>query len=322
MNLCHRAGGFCIALAVAGGFCGCATLPSARAPGDLSRIPAGFFEMGNSDTNYASMGASESPAHRVWVDAIGMERREVSKALWDEVRTWGLANGYRDLPAGEAGFSTNRPPTPDHPVTQVNWYDVVKWCNARSQKEGLPPAYYTSPDRKRAYTEGQLNLDSRCVDWSANGYRLPTEAEWEKAARGGLEGQFYPWPGLGGPCKQHLDPGKANYLGSRTDDGTTPAGYFDGRQEPAGPDMANGFGLYDMAGNVWEWCWDYCGEIYYAESPAGNPRGPDTAPYGIRIKRGGSWRDRDAADLRCARRNLYDPGTANPYTGFRCVRRP
>jgi formylglycine-generating enzyme len=283
-------------------------------------VPAGPFQMGNADTTDMSPSASESPVHRVRVSAFLIDRQEVTQALWDEVRAWGLTNGYSDLAAGEAGFSTNGSTTAEHPVTQVNWYDVAKWCNARSEKEGLPPVYYTSRAQSSVYRTGELNLGNEWVRWSARGYRLPTEAEWEKAARGGLEGQFYPWPSQGGSCTDHMDASKANYKDSRVNTGTTPAGYYNGRQEPKGTDMANGYGLYDMAGNVWEWCWDYGGETYYADSPVANPHGPATAPYRIRVKRGGSWRDGEVEDLRCARRNLYDPGTSNPYTGFRCVR--
>jgi formylglycine-generating enzyme len=324
-QLMEKCGHVCppwITVVAVGFLCGCATVSRKEAPQGLAVVPAGPFRMGNDDTNYTSRSAAESPVHRVRVGAFLIDRREITQAQWNEVRAWGLTNGFSDLPAGESGYSAASSTTAGHPVTQVNWYDVVKWCNARSEKEGLPPLYYTSRAQSSVYRTGELNLSNEWVRWSARGYRLPTEAEWEKAARGGLEGQFYPWPSQGGRCTNHMDASKANYKGSRGNAETTPVGYYDGHQEPEGPDMANGYGLYDMAGNVWEWCWDYCGETYYAESSAADPHGPATAPYGIRIKRGGSWRDSEGEDLRCARRNLYDPGTSNPYTGFRCVRRP
>ena len=86
----------------------------------------------------------------------------------------------------------------------VDWYDVVKWCNARSQQAGLTPVYYTDTDLTQVYTNGER---IRYVNWTANGYRLPTEAEWEKAARGGLSGQRFPWGNT-------ISESQANYYGT------------------------------------------------------------------------------------------------------------
>jgi len=125
----------------------------------LSLIPAGSFTMGRTsgDTD------SEAPPVTVTISGFFMGKYEVTKALWDEVRTWGLANGYSDLTAG-AGKAA------DHPVQTVTWWDVIKWCNARSEKEGLTPCYTVSGSvMKTGTTEPTVN-------WTANGYRLPTEA--------------------------------------------------------------------------------------------------------------------------------------------------
>jgi len=139
----------------------------------------------------------------------------------------------------------------------VSWYDCLKWCNARAERDGLTPAYYTSGTQDAIYRTGSLDLSNACVNWDAAGYRLPTEAEWEKAARGGLVGHHYPWQSYGGTCSNHIDGSRANYWNSGDPyGGTTPVGYYNGNQTPAGIDMANGYGLYDIVGNAYEWCWD------------------------------------------------------------------
>jgi formylglycine-generating enzyme required for sulfatase activity len=279
-------------------------------PPGLVLVDAGDFTMGQSGL--------ATPVHTNFVSAFYMDRYEVTKAKWDQVRNWGLTNGYADLAAGDAGYPAGQPS--NHPVVNVNWYDCVKWCNARSRKEGLPPVYYTSAARTTPYTNGAVDVSSNCVDWAAEGYRLPTEAEWEKAARGGLEGHWFPWPSYGGSYTDHVDGGKANYAssGDPYDNGTTPVGYYDGSQSPRGDDMANSFGLYDMAGNVWEWCWDWSGASYTAAREA-DPLGPDS---GIEhIQRGGSWGNVTADGIRIADRGHNLPNERAIYHGFRCVRR-
>ena len=197
----------------------------------------------------------------------------------------------------------------------VDWYDVVKWSNARSQQAGLTPVYYTDAGLTQVYTSGEVTV---YVNWTASGYRLPTEAEWEKAARGGLSGQRFPW---GNVITENL----ANYYGNTTTSydlgpngfnsigsigGTSPA------TSPVGSFAANGYGLYDMAGNVYEWCWDRYGTPYAGGS---DPHGP-AGPLGNRVLRGGDWSDL-ASLTRCANRNYNGPGgTGYGAVGFRCVR--
>jgi formylglycine-generating enzyme required for sulfatase activity len=258
-------------------------------PAGMALIPAGAFTMGDSLD-----GLSDAPTRTVTLDAFYIGKYEVTKAEWDEVRTWGLNNGYTDLATG-SGKADN------HPVQSISWYDMVKWCNARSQKEGLTAVYYTNDEQTTIYKTGNVDETNAQVMWSANGYRLPTEAEWEKAARGSLEGKRFSW----GDTVSHS---QANYKSSSTLDydlsgalndfhpnyaaGATPY------TSPVGSFSVNGYGLYDMMGNVFEWCWDRYGS--YDSLSEINPRGATSGSY--RVFRGGNF-DSTAYYMRTAQRN-------------------
>jgi len=248
-------------------------------------IPAGSFEMGDS---FGEGYDDERPVHTVFVGAFIMDRYEVMKALWDEVASWAAAHGY-DVGPGDGDGKAS-----DHPVYNVTWYEAVKWANARNEKEGLEPCYTVSGS---VYRTGESTPN---CNWSANGYRLPTEAEWEKAARGEAAGWRTPWSDI-----DEIDASRANY--GNYYGGTTPVGNF----------APNGVGLYDMAGNVWEWCWDWYGETSYASSPGSDPRGPASGTG--RVLRGGSWCVY-ANGCRVANRGNYWPDYELGNLGFRLVR--
>jgi formylglycine-generating enzyme required for sulfatase activity len=189
-------------------------------------------------------------------------------------------------------------PNPSHfkgadlPVEQVTWPQAARWCNARSRYEGLKPCY---------------NEDNGACDFDAGGYRLPTEAEWEYACRAGTTSDYY----FGNEARKLGDHAWfAENSGKKT--------------RPVGQTRANPWGLFDMHGNVAEWCQDVYDKGYYQASPEKNPRGPaDGKEY---VLRGGSWKS-PAAAVRSGARLGEIPGfsdacLARDAIGFRCVRKP
>ncbi len=165
------------------------------------------------------------------VGTFRIARYEVTWDEWGAVRTWATANGYTDLGSGAGSAG-------DHPVRNVSWYDVVKWCNARSEKEGLTPVYTVDGT---VYRNGNFGYNSGPVlaNSSTNGYRLPTLAEWDWAARGGVDSKNFAYSGGN-------DPNTVAWYGGNSGFGT----------RPVGKKLSNELGLYDMSGNVAEWCVD------------------------------------------------------------------
>jgi formylglycine-generating enzyme required for sulfatase activity len=285
-------------------------------PAGMALIPAGSFTMGNCmDPNEGD--SDELPLHTVYVSAFYMDKYDVTKTLWTNVYQWATNHGY-SFDHADSGKAAN------HPVWTIDWYDCVKWCNARSEQAGKTPAYYTSAAQTTVYRSGQVDLTNACVNWSG-GYRLPTEAEWEKAARGGLSGQRFPWGNTisWSQANYYADPLSAggyaydvnptNGFHPTFNDGvspyTSPVDYF----------APNGYGLYDMAGNVWQWCWDRYGA--YSSGSQTDPRGP--ASGSGRVFRGGDWYY-NAFRCRAADRNdgINPAGSPTGGSGFRSVLSP
>lgn len=276
-------------------------------PANMALIPAGPFQMGDSFYEGATY---ELPLHTVDVSAFYLDKYEVTKRLWDQVMTWSTSHGYSfDNPgSGKA---------PNHPVQTINWFDMVKWCNGRSEIEGKTPAYYTDSGLTQVYKTGQV---APFVNWHA-GYRLPTEAEWEKADRGGATGHRFPWSNV-----DTISHAQANYYSdsSYSYDVSPTRGYNPAFNDgvmpytsPVGSFAPNGFGLYDMAGNVWEWCWDWAGN--YSTSPQTDPHGPDTGS--TRVGRGGNW-NFYAEHCRASYRYGNPPTDSATNIGFRCALTP
>ena len=252
-------------------------------PEGMALIPAGPFKMGDDRVGGAT------PVHTVTVTAFAMDKWEVSIELWERIRAWGNAHGY-DIKAVDINGPAN------YPVGRMSWFDAVKWCNARSEKEGQRAAYYENAAKTVVYRSGELVPIG--LNWDS-GYRLPTEAEWEKAARGGVDGKLYPW----GTDDISLE--FANFWIFNTQ-GLRPIGSY----------SANGYGLYDMSGNAWEWCWDWYLYEGYSSAAQTNPRGPTSGTN--RLVRGGSWVD-DMEYCRVARRYYFHPKYTNGPFGLRCV---
>ena len=245
----------------------------------MELIPAGEFRMGSN-----SGQDREKPVHSVYVDAFYMDKYEVTNAEYAEFlnakgkhaeggQIWlDIGDGDERIEYVSRKYQV-KAGYENHPVVEVSWYGAM------------------------AYAE-----------WK--GKRLPTEAEWEKAARGGLSGLKYPWGNT-------IDSSRASYNNHVTD--TTAVGKY----------AANGYGLYDMSGNVWEWCLDEWNANFYSISPAQNPlSGANSIQWlldnyiGVktyRVLRGGSW-DYNAAYVRVAYRSNTTPTNTNNYVGFRCAR--
>jgi formylglycine-generating enzyme required for sulfatase activity len=267
-------------------------------PDGMALIPAGTFIMGDAVDNGVA-------AINVNVSAFYIGTNLVRYDEWTSNYSYAVGHGYSFDHSGY-GKANN------HPVCQINWYDAVKWCNARSQHAGLTPVYYTDAAMTTLYTNG--DIDGIYPNWTNKGYRLPTEAEWEKAARGGLDQQRFPWGNT-------ISESQADYIGSSLSYDMGPVGYNATYNtggppftSPVGSFAPNGYGVFDMAGNLYQWCWDWGGSPYAGGT---DPHGP--ASGGSRSLRGGDWGD-TANDAITGARNVQGPSSALLYWGMRCVR--
>lgn len=282
-------------------------------PSGFVRIPSGSFIMGDQSVPYDGL-LKERPAITVETGSFFMKATEVTKAEWDATFTWAVANGYTFGNLAGAGKG------PDHPVTSVNWYDAVKWCNAKSEQEGLVPPY-TELVSGRHVTFRTLSTPRVYWNFAANGYRLPCEAEWEKAARGGMTGRRF-------PSGSTINHSVANFFASKTTyaydttgvDGLHPA-YNTGAvpyTSPVGSFPPNPYGLYDMEANVREQCWDNASSDWSEGYAVRWDSGTSLTPRSIRS---GDWSN-TAITCRSSYRNQEFPDARRNYLGFRLVKGP
>jgi formylglycine-generating enzyme required for sulfatase activity len=240
-------------------------------------IPAGEFTMGSSPSEEGRF-TCEGPLHQVYLDSYYIAEKEVT------VRDWKKFVNDTHYPWDKWSLLVTYAPGDSYPILFVTWGDAQAFCRWLSKKEGKV-------------------------------YRLPTEAQWEKAARGGLKGTRYPWG-------DHAPDGtQCNFADHNTDFPWSDHNVNDGYDytAPVGTYPPNGYGLYDMAGNAWEWCEDWFDWNYYSSSPRKNPTGP---PYGLdRVIRGGSWCN-DATIIRCAFRGFILPDVPSHPRGFRVAMEP
>jgi formylglycine-generating enzyme required for sulfatase activity len=275
--------------------------------GEMVMIPAGSFLMGDEIEEL-----SNAPVHPVELSSFTISRGEVTKDQWNLIREWGLANGYSTLPTGGGKPG-------DHPVSQVTWQDAVRWCNARSEQEGLTPIYCTDATLTVPHKAGDYNPDNTWLRWEANGYRLPTEAEFEKAARGGVFGQRFPWGDLISHDNANFDNnGGEPYAVGTTGRHPVYSATDSPHSNPVHAFPANGYGVHGTQDNVWEWLWDRYSISYYTTSPLRDPLGPATGSN--RSARGSSFYN-GAEVAQLSRRRSHTRDYSRTWVGFRVARR-
>jgi sulfatase modifying factor 1 len=317
--------------------------PRGPRPPGMVWIPGGTFTMGTTDTNAHFFDAR--PQHDVEIDGFWLDETEVTNAQFEEfVKATGYVTVAEQRPTKEqimANLQPGVPPPPDDKLVPASLVfrqpdDPIPWADEMNWWEWLPGANWRHPEGPGSGIADRMNHPVVHVCWKdADAYckwagkRLPTEAEWERAARGGLVGKTYAWgdelPGDGGTWRCNIWQGPSPKINTKAD------GHV--RTAPVKSYPPNGYGLYDVAGNVWEWCSDWYAPDYYLNAPLKNPQGPagsfdprareNENPYAPkRVMRGGSFL---CSDGFCSRYKPYGRGqgdvdTGQSHVGFRCAK--
>lgn len=246
----------------------------------MVKVPSGGFNMGHP----TSVLTDERPVHWVELKSFLIGIHEVTLGEYMEIMD---NNPMRD---GDVKL----------PVRNVNWYEAIEYCNRLSVKRGLNPCY----------TTGSSGIDGVTCDFTSNGYRLPTEAEWEFAAREGKRDLVYNHSG-----SSSLD--EVGWYLSNTSIDPYAVDYYDLSPSPVGLKKPNELGIYDMSGNVWEWVWDRYDKKYYYYSPSDNPKGPEDGNN--RVLRGGAF-DSERGFCYVSTRGVREPEVIHRSYGFRICR--
>ncbi len=256
-----------------------------KIPDYMVLVDGGTFQMGD----HFGEGGSDEIKHTVTVNSFLLAKYELTFKEYDA-----FCEAMKLEKPSDVGWGRDT-----RPVINVSWLDAVEYCNWRSMEEGLTPAY-------------TIQGEKVTCNWSVNGYRLPTEAEWEYAAR--QKGQKVRF----GNGKDIADTKEINLDGIHYSTSYSIEGIDRQKTVSVGSlNCPNSLGLHDMSGNVWEWCWDWYGSDYYINSPAFSPKGPESGSD--RVIRGGSWINYPAS-VRAADRYSYSPDYWFSTLGFRLAR--
>lgn len=280
-----------------------ATATPQQAPPGFAYIPAGSFTMGSSPSEPCHNSAET--VHQVTLTrSFYMLETEVTRQMWANLQV-----SHPALPDDPSNLTHS--PTMEHPVNRSTWYEAILFLNLLSQQEALDPCYFKDSGFTTPVNETNYSSDPIYCDFDAFGYRLPTESEWEYACRAGTTGPFscdepnYTTSSCGFCIPDyHLELELHSVF----------CGNSSGSSEPVSSKLPNPWGLYDMHGNLLEWCWDWSW-TYPGDST--DPTGPDDGLF--KVRRSGSFNDQPEL-CRSADRNANSPGYRNGYLGFRYVR--